>query len=87
MEKRLERLESKIDQLLDKHSESNETLARLTVSVETHEKRSTNLEAIVLPLKSERDMIVGGLKLIGLIATLAGIAAGVVKVIEFISKL
>lgn len=86
MDKRLDRLESKVDKLIDQQSEQNETLTRLTVSVETHEKRSTALEAIVLPLKAERDMVAGALRLIGLLAVIAGAGAALVEIIEFLMK-
>lgn len=86
MDKRIERLESKIDQVLDKQSEHNSTLTRLTVSVETHEKRSTNLEDIVLPMKKKFDMAEGAMQLVGTIASSVGVIYGVIKIIEFIRK-
>ena len=43
----INRVLDKLDRLTEKQEEMNETLVRLTVTVEEHEKRSTNLEKIV----------------------------------------
>lgn len=85
--KRLDRIEAKTDKIIDNQSDHNATLARLTTTVEIHESRSTKLEAIVLPMKSKWDMAEGAMKLVGGIATLVGVIAGIIKVLDFIHKL
>ena len=43
----MNRVLDKLDKLTEKQEEMNQVLVRLTVTVEEHEKRSTNLEKIV----------------------------------------
>lgn len=69
------RIEDKIDKISDDISEVKVTLARNTVSLEEHVKRTNILEARVEPMRKDIDMVKGAIALIGLLATIATIAA------------
>jgi hypothetical protein len=86
MDKRLDRLEIKIDKIIEQQSDHTSILAVNTKSLQDHMKRSDALEAIVLPMKKKWDMAEGAMKLIGIAATAIGIIAGIVKIIDFFSK-
>tara|TARA_R110000868_G_scaffold282312_1_gene542538 strand:- start:449 stop:694 length:246 start_codon:yes stop_codon:yes gene_type:complete len=75
MEEQLDRIENKIDKLDDRVNRIDITLARLTTTVEVHERRSTTLEAQVKPLEEHMSMIHGTLKFITLVALVLGIIA------------
>lgn len=73
----LNRIESKIDGL-DKRIGNLEVIAAVQHStLEEHTSRSTKLENIVMPIKSDIDKFKGALQFIGLL----GIAAGILDVI------
>ena len=59
MDERFDRIESKLDKVFEKQAEMNTTLAVLTETVKTHEKRSTTLEGIVLPMKERETQMQG----------------------------
>lgn len=89
MERRLEKLEEKIDKLIDHQGDLNRLLERLTITVETHERRSTTLEnelqrvcrEDIHPLKIHVDrvnLIISIIKWIG--------AGSVISVLGFVVK-
>lgn len=82
----LQRIEDKIDKIVDQIGSINATLAAQHVSLDTHIKRTDLLEAEIKPIKSHVNMISGALKLIGLIATLSGIGAFALTVLNHIGK-
>jgi hypothetical protein len=86
MDKRLDRLEIKIDKIIEQQVSHNITLQVNTKSLQDHMKRSDALEAIVLPMKKKWDMAEGAMKLIGMAATAIGLIAGIVKIIDFFTK-
>lgn len=94
--KKLEKMENKIHH---DHKVSNERLDKIEKvlivqeqNLQTHMKRSDNLEKIVQnienkelrPIRKHISMVEGGLKLIGLLGVLASIVASVLKVIGII---
>lgn len=86
MEKRFDKLEEKLDKVLEEVGSINVTLARNTSDLEYHIKRTDlaekhiqSLEAQVIPLKKKEAMIEGVFKLIGAIATALGLTIGAAK--------
>lgn len=72
--------DEKLDKIAEHISEINITLAAQKVTLDEHVRRSTALEAIVIPLQGEANMIKGALALIGILATIAGIAVALVSI-------
>lgn len=71
--KRLERVEDKLDKVVDSISNINITLAKQAVVLEEHVKRSTMLEGIVTPIKKRMDIGEAIFKLIMLLISLGGV--------------
>lgn len=82
MNDRSDRLEEKIDKVIDKISSIDTTLATQSIILAEHVKRSTQLENRVEPIERHVNMVNGALKLIGLIGIVASIVAAVVTVIK-----
>jgi len=72
-DKRIERIELKVDGLSDKLSETNIILAKQHESLRLHMKRSDMLEESMKPLQRHVSMVDGALKLVGLLAALTAI--------------
>lgn len=86
MKNRVDRIEDKVD-LIDSRLDSiDKTLIINTQSLQQHMKRSDALENIVLPMKAKWDMVEGALKFIGIVATIGGLAAALVEIIQFFRK-
>lgn len=73
-------IDQKLDKIVDTLGQQAVTLERLTVTVEEHVRRSNLQEAAIEatnrriePLEKHQWMVKGGVKLIGLLALLAGI--------------
>ncbi len=67
-DKRLERIEAKLDDLSDHLSNIDVTLAGQHVSLIEHIKRSDLLEEKMIPVERHVAMVNGALKLLGVIA-------------------
>jgi hypothetical protein len=78
----LKRLETKIDQIGDKMSSIDITLAVLTESVVHHVKRTDILEAKIEPLDKHVAMVNGALKALGVIALILGLIEGFGKLLN-----
>lgn len=78
-DKRLQRIEDKLDDAAHRITSIDVTLAAQHVSLREHIKRSDLLEAQMKPIERKINMVEGALKLIGLIAVLVGIAEILVK--------
>lgn len=63
----MEEMKQDIKDIKKLQGEQNVTLARLTTTVETHEKRSTNLEGRVSKLEKTVWMMMGAASLVGVI--------------------
>jgi len=72
-DKRLDRIEDKVDTIVDKIGSIDATLAAQHVSLKEHIRRTALLEAEIKPVKRHVDMVNGALKLLGLISLLLGI--------------
>lgn len=81
------RLENKIDKLDTKLSRVDVTLAAQHVSLKDHIRRTELLEEDMKPVKAHVTKVKGALALLGAVTAVAGIAAVVIKVIEFIMNL
>lgn len=75
-EKRLERIEAKIDDTNDHLASIDVTLAQQHISLREHIRRTAILEDEIKPIKRHVDMVSGALKLIGLMAALAAVYEG-----------
>lgn len=62
---RLNRIEDKLDKVLEKASSTDVTLAKQSVILEEHMRRTEALEAIVIPIKSKVDVVMTIIKLLG----------------------
>lgn len=72
-DKRLERIETKIDDTNDHLASIDVTLRAQHIILDEHIKRTAALEDTVAPLKTKVDMAQGALALITLLGILAGI--------------
>lgn len=75
------RLEDKVDKIADNISEINVTLAKQSVILDEHVKRSNLLEAKMVPLEKHVTMVNGVLKFFGLIAVFASIIEVFLKIL------
>jgi hypothetical protein len=76
----MERLESKLDKVVESISRIDVTLAKQAVQLEEHIRRTNLLETQLTSIRSHVNMVQGVGVFIGIIATLAAIAASLVKV-------
>lgn len=76
-DKRLERIEDKIDALSTHLGSIDITLAKQNVTLEDHVRRTTLLEKALIPIRRHIDMVSGALKLIGLVGIIVGIFAAI----------
>lgn len=83
---RFNRMESKLDHIVDKIGSIDVTLAAQHVSLKEHIRRTEILEAQVAPIQKSVTMAHGVLKLIGLISLVATICEGALQVLQFIRK-
>lgn len=73
----LTRIETKVDKIEEHLQSQVVTLARLTVSVEEHVRRTNLLEQTIKPIEKHVATVQGALKLIALLAAVLAIASGV----------
>lgn len=83
---RLERIETKLDKVVEHISSIDITTARLTISVEEHVRRTNILEEDIAPLKARDNMRAGAVKLIGLVLGLCAAIEGIVMLLEYLRK-
>lgn len=81
MDKKMFKLLKRIDKRLDN---LDVTMAKNTTSLEIHVKRTDLLEAKLEPVEKHVAMMHGAFKLIGLLATLAGIGAAIVEGLKWV---
>lgn len=81
-EVRFNRFESKLDKISEKQSEMNATLAVNTDQLAVHIKRTAALEERIEPIEKHVMWVQGGLKLIGGLSILAGLAAAIKELIH-----
>jgi hypothetical protein len=72
-DKRLERIEVKIDDISDHLGSIDVTLGAQHVSLKEHIRRTALIESELLPIKKHVNMIQGAIALITVLATIAGL--------------
>lgn len=80
MEK-LDKIEKKLDVVIDRIGSIDVTLAKQHVSLTEHMRRTELLESDIAPIKKHVAMVHGALKLIGLVAVVIGAIEGIVAII------
>ncbi len=85
--KQLDRIEKKVDIVVDKVSSLDATTKVQQTILDEHVRRSTMLEDQIKPIQKHVDRIEGALKFIGALALLAGMAAAVTEVLTFLRHL
>ena len=85
-EKRLDRIEAKVDKILEHQAESSATLAAQHVSLSEHIRRTRLLEDKLEPVENHVNMVQGGLKLVGGLILLATGVEGIVALLEYLRK-
>lgn len=83
---RLERIESKLDKVVEHISSIDSTLAAQHVSLDDHIRRTELLEKDVAPLKAHDNMRAGAFKLTGLVLGLCAAIEGIVMLLEYLRK-
>lgn len=86
MDDKLERIEGKLDKVVDHIGSIDVTLAAQHVSLKEHIRRTEILEQELAPIKTHVNMISGALKLIGLLAAIGAGAEGVVSLLTYLRK-
>jgi hypothetical protein len=76
------RLEAKVDKIMEKVSDIDVTLVTQGIILKEHIRRTQLLEEKVAPLEKHAVMTHGVLKFVGLIAILIGIIEGIVQIIR-----
>jgi len=77
-----DRIENKIDKIVDDVTDIKITLGKQHVVLVEHESRSTKLETIVLPIHRKVLWIEGMLKLVGALGFLLGVAEAIKYLLE-----
>lgn len=83
---REQRIESKLDKVVDHIGSIDITIARLTVSVEDHVRRTELLEQTVVPLKAHDNMRAGAAKFIVFILGVCAAIEGVVVLLQYLRR-
>lgn len=78
-DKRLARIEAKVDDLNDHLSQINVTLGAQHISLKEHMRRTALIEEEMKPVKRHVNMVQGAVALITLIAAIAAIVASFKK--------
>lgn len=86
MENRLNRIESKIDKIIDKQSAHQATLAAQHVTLTDHVRRTEILESLVTPMVKKWERLQGGAKLISLLIGAIGGYEGVAAILHWAAK-
>lgn len=85
-DKRLDRIEIKVDKVLEHQSEINVTLAAQHVSLKEHIRRTNILETELKPIKQHVQMIHGAFKLLGIIVASVGVAEALIALIAKLNQ-
>lgn len=92
MKEKLDKVEEKLDRIEERLGSIDVTLAKQEVNLREHMRRTQlNEEAIehiteaLVPINKHVNMLEGVLKFFGIVSIFVGIAAGVVKVLEYLS--
>lgn len=83
---RLERIESKVDKIIDHTSSIDVTLARNTDSLVAHMARTEIIEKALFPIKRLYDFGVVAIQILGIIGVSAAILEGVVSLLSYLRE-
>lgn len=83
-DRRLERIEKKIDDLTDHLSNIDTTLALQHESLKHHIKRTNLLEKKIEPIESHVKLLQGLFKIVSAISVMTGAILGVLKLVKMI---
>lgn len=75
------RIEEKLDKIVEKISDIDITLAKQSVILDEHVKRTNMLEAKIQPIEKHMIMLNGVLKFLGLVAVFIAIIEGTLKIL------
>lgn len=75
-----ELMENKLDKIIEKIASIDVTLAKQSVILEEHVKRTNLLEEKIEPIEKHVAMVNGALKLLGLIAIIVAIIEGTYRI-------
>lgn len=78
------RLENKIDNIVEKIGNIDVTLGKQSVILDIHVKRTNLLEAKIIPLEKHVTVVNGVLKFVGLIAVFIAIIEGLLKILKLL---
>lgn len=81
-----DKLDQKLDKLLDKVGEIDVTLAAQHVSLSEHMRRTSLLESKIEPMEKHLAMVAGGAKLASVIVICISAIAGIVEIIHGFHK-
>lgn len=80
-DERFDRLDEKLEKVVDRLNSIDVTLTRNTVSLEEHVKRTTQLENRVQPIEEQYLYMIGVKKFIVVISIVVSIAVGIYELI------
>lgn len=80
----LDKLENKMDQVDGRLNSMDKTLVKQEENLKEHIRRTEILENELKPIKKHVSHIEGGLKLLGALATIAGLLSGLAKLFGII---
>ena len=86
-EKRIERIEDKVDGLSERLNSIDNTLAAQHVSLNEHMRRTQLLEGAIEPLKIRASMVRGALEVFGAMAAVLAVLAAVVEILTYLKGL
>jgi hypothetical protein len=82
IEQKVDKQDTKLDKLQEDVSNVRTNVAINTADLLTHIRRTQLLEEIVLPMQTKWAMFEGGLKLVGIVAMLAGIVDVILRLLH-----
>jgi len=86
MDDKLERIENKLDKVVDQIGEINATTAKQQVSLDYHIKRTDLLEEKLKPVEDHVALVGSFFRLIGGLSVVSLIVAAVVAVLDYVHK-
>lgn len=86
MDDRLERIENKLDKVVDQIGEINETTTKQQVSLDYHIKRTDLLEKKLEPVEEHVQLVSALFKIIGGLAVVAGIISVIFQILSYANK-
>lgn len=80
----LKRIEDSMDKTSERLNSIDKTLVKQEENLKEHMRRTQILEDDIKPVKKHVARVEGAFKLVGLVATLVGIAVGIVKLVTMV---